>query len=377
MDKVGLGVVGCGAIGINGALKHLSLDDVQDRIRLAAVCDPAPGRAEAMAAEYGVASHYLTLEELLDDKHVDAVTLCTPIGMHYDQGMQAIAAGKSVHFNKTMCTTKEEADNLIRAARAKGVKLVASPGQMIRPYNVRLKQVIDEGRLGQPLWAYAQCAMSHYHTHEKIRHQGGAIGRIDPTWYYRKPGGGPLYDGTAYCLHSLTGLVGSARRVTAMSGLAIKERTYAGKNIVCEMDDTTLILIDFGNDFFAFSGGTVLGCLGTGFNPTIFGAKGTIAGTRFIPKIFADNRDNNFGDDGEPEEMERPGDHQPHVTGQHSTMAEKHVFEDIMQLVDWVREDKPSIATAEHARHVIDIMASAYRAAASGQTQELTTTVEA
>ena len=45
-----------------------------------------------------------------------------------------------------------------------------------------------------------------------------------------------------------------------------------------------------------------------------------------------------------------------------------------MQLVDWVRDGTPSIATAEHARHVIDIIESAYRAASTGQTQELRTT---
>jgi predicted dehydrogenase len=50
------------------------------------------------------------------------------------------------------------------------------------------------------------------------------------------------------------------------------------------------------------------------------------------------------------------------------------VYEDVMQLVDWVRDGKPSIVTAEHARHVIDIIESAYRAAATGQTQDLTTT---
>ena len=44
-----------------------------------------------------------------------------------------------------------------------------------------------------------------------------------------------------------------------------------------------------------------------------------------------------------------------------------------MQLVDWVREGKPSIATAEHARHVIDIFESAYRSAETGKTQGLVT----
>ena len=44
-----------------------------------------------------------------------------------------------------------------------------------------------------------------------------------------------------------------------------------------------------------------------------------------------------------------------------------------MQLVDWVRDGTPSIATAEHARHVIEIIDCAYKAAETGQTQELKT----
>jgi predicted dehydrogenase len=50
------------------------------------------------------------------------------------------------------------------------------------------------------------------------------------------------------------------------------------------------------------------------------------------------------------------------------------VFEDVMQLVDWVRDGTPSIVTAEHARHVIDVIESAYRSAETGEVQELSTT---
>jgi predicted dehydrogenase len=58
----------------------------------------------------------------------------------------------------------------------------------------------------------------------------------------------------------------------------------------------------------------------------------------------------------------------------HREIEEQHVWEDIMQLIDWIRDGTPTIVTAEHARHVIDIIESAYRAAATGCTQELTTT---
>jgi predicted dehydrogenase len=115
-NVLGMGVVGAGSIGIRAALMHLSLPDVQDRVRITAVCDPVPGRAAAAAERYGVAGAYETLNELLDDPNVDMVTLCSPIGLHYEQGMAAIRAGKHVHFNKTMCTAAKEADDLIALA---------------------------------------------------------------------------------------------------------------------------------------------------------------------------------------------------------------------------------------------------------------------
>jgi predicted dehydrogenase len=132
---LGIGVVGAGAIGLRGALSHLTQPDVQERVHVVAVCDPSPGRAEAAAAKFGVPSYYQTYEELLANAQVEAVTLCTPIGLHYTQGLAAIAAGKHLHVNKTMTTTVAEADDLIAKAAAKGLRIVASPGMMLHPHN--------------------------------------------------------------------------------------------------------------------------------------------------------------------------------------------------------------------------------------------------
>jgi len=356
---LGMGVVGAGAIGIRAALSHLSLPDVQDRVHLAAVCDPVPGRAEAAAKKFGVSAHYVTYEELLADPNVDAVTLCSPIGLHYGQGMAAIEAGKHVHFNKTMATKVEEVDRLIASAAEKGVRLVASPGMMLQPHNRRIRELILQGALGKLIWAAAGVATGDYHLKEEFRGGRDVLTNVDPSWYFKRPGGGPQYDVTVYCLHNLTGIVGPAKRVTAFSGLVLPEREFHGRTIACEMDDSTLMLLDFGASFFAFVYGTVEGTLNQGFQPCIFGDRGSVMGTRF----------------GERELM-LPTDHQPHVVGRHAQMAESHVFEDMMQLVDWVREGKPSIANAEHARHVIDIIESGYRSAETGRTQGLRTEFE-
>ena len=123
-EKVGIGVVGAGAIGIRGALSHLSCEDVSDRVEVTAICDPVEGRAAAAAEKYNVQSAYLTYDELLDDPAVDAVTICSPIGLHYEQGLKAIEKGKHLHFNKTMTTKAEEASDLIEKADAAGVKIV-------------------------------------------------------------------------------------------------------------------------------------------------------------------------------------------------------------------------------------------------------------
>ena len=359
-ERLGIGVVGAGAIGIRGALMHLSQPDVGDRVRLAAICDPVPGRVEAAAHKYGVAAHYLTYEELLADPNVQAVTLCSPIGLHFDQGMQAIAAGKHIHFNKTMTTTVAEADALIEAATKKGVIIVASPGMMLYPHNRRIRKLILEGALGRLSWIVTGASgVGDYHMKEEFRTGDDILTNVNPAWYFKRPGGGPQYDVTVYCLHALTGIMGPAKRVTAMSGLVIPEREYHGEKIACEMDDTTLLLLDFGDSLFAFVYGTVAGSVTKGFQPSIYGTSGAIIGTT-------------FGD----QELRLPGDHEPHVTGPHTDMAESHVFEDMMQLVDWVREDTPSIATAEHARHVIDIIESGYRAAETGETQTLRTTFD-
>jgi len=357
--RVGIGVVGAGAIGIRGALRHLSMSDVRDRVRLAAVCDPVPGRAEAAAVQYGVDAWYERYEDLLADPHVDAVTLCSPIGLHFEQGMLAVKAGKHVHVNKAMTTTVDESDQLIARAGEAGVCLIASPGMMLHPHNRRIRRLILEGALGKLVWAVAGAAISDYHLTEEFRTGDSVLTNVDPSWYFRRPGGGPQYDVTVYALHNLTGILGPAQRVTALSGLVLPVREFRGIEIAADMDDSTMMLIDFGSALFAFVYGTVAGSVSRGFQPSFYGTDGAIIGTRLGER-----------------ELKMPDDHQPHVGGDHQGMPESHVFEDLMQLVDCVREGSDSVASAVHARHVIDIIESGYRAADTGQTQELRTTFE-
>ena len=364
-----MGVVGAGAIAQRGILPHLSQPDVQDRVRLQAVCDPVPGRAEAAAHKYGVTHAFTTYEELLAHGDVDAVSICSPIGLHYEQGKQALAAGKHIHFNKTMTTTVAEATELIDLARANGLKIVASPGEVLRPHVQRIKKLVAEGALGTLCWAICGAAFGRYHEDEVYRQGDDVLSNVDPSWYFRKPGGGPLYDMTVYVLHGLTTVLGPARRVTALSGTRVKEREFRGRLVPTDADDNTLMLLDFGDNLFAMVYGTPAGRVNNGID--YYGTKGAIQNLNLNGQPF-DYPGREIADQSTG--ISPLSWTLPHVTGVHRTLGEQHVYEDVMQLVDWVREDKPTPVTAEHARHVIDIIESAYRSAETGRAQDLATT---
>ena len=369
---VRMGIVGAGTIAQRGIMPHLALDDMKDKVKLQSVCDVVPGRAAAMAAKYDMPHSSESYEELLEKGDVDAVSICSPIGLHYEQGMMALEAGKHIHFNKTMTTTVAEANELIDLAEKKGLKIVASPGEVLRPQVQAVRRAIKEGKIGIPVWAISGAGFGTYHLDEPERQQQGDAPAIDPSWYFRKPGGGPLYDVSVYAFHGLTTVLGPAKRVSAVSGIVVPERSFGGKTVKTEADDNTGILIDFGSGLFALGFGSAAGSPNWWFTGTYFGTEGKIEG---------------FEVNGEELDYpERPLSDEvgggvmgaqmtlPHVKGAHRDIDEQHVFEDVAQLIDWVRDDIPTPVTADRARHVIDIIESSFRAAETGQTQELTTT---
>ena len=117
------------------------------------------------------------------------MTIASPIPLHHEQGMAAIRAAKHVHFNKTMALTTEQATELIEA-RTAGLHLVASPGEMLRPHNQRVKAMLAEGVIGTVCWAACGAAFGDYHVEEPERQGTGPLENIDPSWYFRSPGGG-------------------------------------------------------------------------------------------------------------------------------------------------------------------------------------------
>src|ERR671916_1179500 len=246
------GLIGCGSLSLIGILPQLSEPDAKERIELVAVCDVNKTRACETAERFGVADAYSDAQELIARDDIDLVLVITPIEYHYTLAMNALRAGKHVYVQKTMAITYAEAREMVETARERGLTLVAAPGQMLAPAMQAMRQLVSSGALGDVYWAWGSTG-GWYHD-EPTRRGEGALGAVDPTWYYRAAGG-PLRDVTVYMLHSLTGVLGPAQRVTAMSGIRNPMRQWRDKVIPVEVDDNSLLLLDFGGATYAMAGG--------------------------------------------------------------------------------------------------------------------------
>jgi predicted dehydrogenase len=376
VEKIRIGVVGCGVVATRDILPNLVQPEiVRKGVELVAVCDTVKSRVKETMRSFGAKEMYTDHRDMLAKSDINAVLVLTPIVSHYPVALDAVRAGKNVYVQKTMTTTIEEANSLLSAVKQEGVKLVASPGQMHNPSLRMSKNMLERGLIGKPLWGYI-LANNDGHINEPT----------DPSWYY-KPGGGPLYSILVYSVTTFCWMFGSVQKVTALSGIAIPTRWWKQKRIDNEMDDSSMILMDFGDSTFvsAISNFCTKDVLSNG---AIYGTRGVIQiplpalrSTQYPPTqvLLYNTRRKiterlNLLKRRTREWIEWTP---PLFTAPYPLAAPwgAHIIADLLEFVDCIVKDKePTIATGKRARHVIEVFEKAYISAKTEKTQQLETT---
>ena len=261
---------------------------------------------------------------------------------------------------------------MLAARDRAGIKLAAAPGFDLFPVTGQMRDVVTSGSLGHVYSAYTY-TLGFGHEHEPIRGGAGILAEIDPSWYYR-PGGGPLPDVTVYALQLITSVLGPVRRVTALANKGSQERVWRGKTIPVEIEDNVMVLMEFASGAI----GMAAGANSRGSARIPWGGMGLYGTTASLEVTDVDNAS------GYPLRFEVQGREtreegselsaSPYITGEHLTLEEPHLYADIMDLAQAIREDRPPRATGEQARHVVEIVEKALQAARSGQTLELEST---
>ena len=144
---IGIGIIGCGKIS---QVRHIPEYEANPGARVVALHDVNVERARELAEAHGCRA-YDTMEALLADPEVDAVSVCTSNATHAEATIAALAAGKHVLCEKPMATTIEDCEAMVAAAREAGRTLMIDQNQRFARAHVRAKELLDAGKIGDVL----------------------------------------------------------------------------------------------------------------------------------------------------------------------------------------------------------------------------------
>ena len=117
--------------------------------RVAAICDQAKERAQALADQYKVPQVYTDWREMIKQEQPDIVSVCLPNSRHREVTIAALEAGAHVLCEKPLATSVAEAHEMFDAARKAGRVLMAAQHFRFEPGPQAIKRVVESGALGQ------------------------------------------------------------------------------------------------------------------------------------------------------------------------------------------------------------------------------------
>ena len=141
----GIGIIGCGKIS---QVRHIPEYHSNPNAQIIGYFDLAPERAAQMAAKYG-GQVFDSIEALLADPRIDAVSVCVANNMHADVTIAALKAGKHVLCEKPMATNIEDCERMVAAARQYGKALMIGQNQRFALAHAEARRLIKEGAIGR------------------------------------------------------------------------------------------------------------------------------------------------------------------------------------------------------------------------------------
>lgn len=333
------GIVGCGDVlsaymAIADRLRHRGL------IEIVAACATREEKRAYVRDQYGINRYTTDYHELVNSPEIDLVLVLTSAQVHGAVAKAALLAGKHVLVEKPMAATLAEAAELVELARRSPGYLLCAPFVLLSPTYQVIWQRLRQGDIGRVLSGRARY---------------GWAGPWWSEWFYR-PGGGAIFDFATYNITSLTGLLGPARRVMAMTGAAIPEREIQGRRIQVEAEDNAQIMIDFGNSCFTV--------VTTGYTIQRYRSPAIeLYGTEGVIQML--------GDDWAPQGYEL----WQNQVGAWQYFYETDLFwqwtDGLRHIVECINSGTPPLCTPEHAYHVLEIMIKAQVSGREGLAQPI------
>jgi predicted dehydrogenase len=114
-----------------------------------AVASRSAERAQDFADRFGIARAYGSYTEIIADDEVDVLYIATPHPQHYEVALAGIHAGKALLVEKSFTATAAGAEEVIAAARERGVFVMEAMWTRFQPAIVTARRLVDEGAIGE------------------------------------------------------------------------------------------------------------------------------------------------------------------------------------------------------------------------------------
>jgi predicted dehydrogenase len=351
MDKVKVGLIGCGSIS---GVYFNNMCNVFEVLDVTACADLDMTRAKEKASQFeGVKA--VTVDELLADPDIEIVVNLTIPKAHAEVALRAIEAGKSVHGEKPFTVTREDGRKVLAAAKKRGVLAGTAPDTFMGAGVQTCRKLIDDGVIGDPV---AVTAFMMCHGHESWH--------PDPEFYY-DTGGGPMFDMGPYYLTALVSLLGPVNVATGSAKVTFPTRTITSEKKRGKVVDVRVPTHIAGVlDFASGAVGTIITSFDvwahTLSNIEIHGSKGSLQ----LPDP------NGFGGAVKLSECGREWQEIPLT---HSYAGSGRGI-GVADMAYALRSGRPHRANGELGYHVLDIMHAIHDASETGKHAKLQSTCE-
>ncbi len=222
--KLHIGVVGAGSV----SHPHLRAFNRNPLVERVTVADPNSRAIERLSARYRVDGAVEDYRRLLDDPTINVIDICLPHHLHHPIALEAFQAGKDVLTEKPMALTLAQADEMMAAAEAAGLRFYVSLNQLFLPAVERADKLLALGKIGKPFLAVITIVGQD----ERIRDPASWKG----TW--ERAGGGVLIDTGMHPLYLLEHFFGPPLAVTAHTPRLVIEAEN-------KADDTALLILEY------------------------------------------------------------------------------------------------------------------------------------
>ncbi|HID91197.1 TPA: Gfo/Idh/MocA family oxidoreductase [Candidatus Bathyarchaeota archaeon] len=212
MRKVRVAVIGSGFVARNF---HLPALERMPEAEVAAVVDARPERARGAAERFGIKRWFTDHADALELEDVDVALVCTPTYTHREIVLCACAHGKHVLCEKPVALRLRDVDEMTDEARRAGVKFMVGHCLRFWPEYVRVRQLIDDGEIGEPVMARA------------YRQSSWPVWGLEGWYEDIRKSGGVAVDLSIHDVDFLRWVFGDVERVYAQGGCLIRRDVTA------------------------------------------------------------------------------------------------------------------------------------------------------